>query len=211
MVVVVACLACLVCTSATASAQKRRAAASGGEEEFGPVVRAYLGYLRAQQEVVDDRVSRREINQAYYRRNSNRIHALKQMALRIARESDNDYLPELEAVALDEFDILFFDPMPTPESLRVGETLNYTFRFLGTALAGREKFYLFARLDPYEQAELRKKGEASGTTAPHVPATETQSSTRTLPANAPANAPVTAKDAPSAPEPTSRPRRVNSP
>jgi len=45
------------------------------DEEFGPVVRAELGYLRNEQEVVDDRVSRREINMIYYRRNSNRIKA----------------------------------------------------------------------------------------------------------------------------------------
>lgn len=192
--IVVLTLACLVC-AATATAQKS-GRASREEAEFGPVVRAYFGYLRAQQEVVDDRVSRREINQAYYRRNSNRILALKQMALRIARETHNDYLPELEAVALDEFDTLFFDPLPTPESLHVGQTLNYTLRFLGTVLSGREKFYLFARLDPYEQAELRKKGEAAQP-APVAPATDAQSVTRT-PAPEPAM-------------PTSRPRRVNSP
>ncbi len=68
------------------------------DDEFGPVVRAYLGYLRNEQEVVDDRVSRREINN--------------------------------------------------------------TFRFLGTVRAG-EAFYVFARLDPYEQAELTEKASSS--------------------------------------------------
>ena len=34
--------------------------------EFGPVVRAYLGYLRNEQEVVDDRASRHEIKRGYY-------------------------------------------------------------------------------------------------------------------------------------------------
>src|SRR5262245_38595456 len=62
-------------------------------EQFGPVVTAYLGYLRNEQEVVDDRVSRREISRAYYRRNSNRIRALREIAMRIARERHNDYLP----------------------------------------------------------------------------------------------------------------------
>jgi len=68
------------------------------DDEFGPVVRAYLGYLRNEQEVVDDRVSRREVSANYYRHNSNRIKALRQMAIRLARETHNDYLPELEAV-----------------------------------------------------------------------------------------------------------------
>src|SRR6185503_8612093 len=71
------------------------------EDEFGPVVRAYLGYLRNEQEVVDDRASRREVSATYYRHNSNRIKALRQMAIRLARETHNDYLPELEAVSAE--------------------------------------------------------------------------------------------------------------
>ena len=57
---------------------------------FGPVMRAYLGYLSNEQEVVDDRNSRREISAAYYRRNSNRIRALRQMAIKLVRDSGND-------------------------------------------------------------------------------------------------------------------------
>ena len=82
------------------------------------------------------------------------------MDVRIARTNDNDFLPELEAVPQAEFDQLFDDPLPEPASLREGETLGYKFRFLGVVPVRAEKFYLFARLDPYEQAELRKKGES---------------------------------------------------
>jgi hypothetical protein len=132
---------------------------SGEEDEFGPVVRAYLGYLRNEQEVVDDRVSRHEVSAGYYRRNSNRIRALRQMALRIARESRNDYLPELEAVAKDEFGLLFERP-PQQSALKVGQVFKGTFRFLGT-VRSNELFYVFARLDPYEQAELLEKAPAN--------------------------------------------------
>ncbi|HJX91030.1 MAG TPA: hypothetical protein VJ372_11070 [Pyrinomonadaceae bacterium] len=120
---------------------------------------AYLGYLRNEQEVVDDRASRREISSNYYRRNSNRIKALRQMAIRLARETNNDYLPELEAVAVDEFGLLFERPRPA-SSFKVGEVVNNTFRFLGSVRTG-EIFYLFARLDPYEQAELNEKSKVS--------------------------------------------------
>src|SRR5436190_22646498 len=68
------------------------------DSEFGPVMTAYLGYLNNEQEVVDDRASRKEISVAYYRRNSNRIQALREMAMRLVRQSDNDFVPELEAV-----------------------------------------------------------------------------------------------------------------
>ncbi len=122
------------------------------ETQYGPVVRAYLGYLKNEQEVVDDRASRHEVTPAYYRRNSNRIRALRQMAMRIARETRNDYLPELEAVSADEFGSLFEQP-PHLNALRIGEVFRTTFRYLGVVRSG-EVFYVFARLDPYEQSEL---------------------------------------------------------
>ena len=130
------------------------------DDEFGPVVRAYLGYLKNEQEVVDDRVSRREVSATYYRRNSNRIRALRQMAIRLARETHNDYLPELEAVSGNEMNLLFGSNPPQPASLKAGEILRNTFRFLGVVRSG-ETFYLFARLDPYEQAELTEKASAA--------------------------------------------------
>lgn len=142
------------CGAVTAAAQRAHSAPPA-DGQFGPVVRAYLGYLRAEQEVVDARESRREINASYYRRNSSRIRALRQMAVRIARESHNDYLPELEAVASDELGTLFETP-PSPQTFRAGAIINNTFRYLGAVRAG-ENFYLFARLDIYEQADLMQK------------------------------------------------------
>ena len=130
------------------------------EDEFGPVVRAYLGYLRNEQEVVDDRVSRREVSSTYYRHNSNRIKALRQMAIRLARETHNDYLPELEAVSADEMRLLFGSNPPPAASLKPGEVLRNTFRFLGVVRTTGGAFYLFARLDPYEQAEQTEKSSA---------------------------------------------------
>jgi hypothetical protein len=127
---------------------------------FGPVMRAYLGYLSNEQEVVDDRNSRKEISPAYYRRNLNRIRALRQMAIKLVRDSGNDYVPELEAVAADEVRTLFEKP-PNPTTFRLNEVLANKFRFLGVAHTG-EVFYLFARLDPYEQAELMQKQRADG-------------------------------------------------
>ncbi|HEX8162128.1 MAG TPA: hypothetical protein VF538_09660 [Pyrinomonadaceae bacterium] len=144
-----------LCAAQSSPAQR---AALPDEREFGPVVRAYLGYLRAEQEVTDARESRREVSAAYVRRNSNRILALRRMTIQIARSSHNDYVPELYAVARDELGTLFETP-PSPATFRVGEILNNTFRFLGTVRTN-EPFYLFSRLDIYEQAELIKKAEA---------------------------------------------------
>lgn len=170
-----------------------RAQGAQDDREFGPVVRAYLGYLRNEQEVVDDRASRREVNRAYYRRNSNRIRALRQMAIQIAEETGNDYLPELEAAARDELKNLFEDP-PRPGTFQPGDVLNNTFRFLGVVRAG-EPFYLFARLDPYEQAELMQKEKEKARAQ-----AESDASQVTKPATAPAQSVE-----------TTRPRRASTP
>ncbi|HET6670172.1 MAG TPA: hypothetical protein VFH15_08055, partial [Pyrinomonadaceae bacterium] len=85
--------------------------------------------------------------------------ALRQIAIKIARETQNDYLPELEAVSRDELRLLFEQP-PRIETLKVDEVFGYTFRFLGSVRSS-ETFYVFARLDPYEQAELREKAAKS--------------------------------------------------
>jgi hypothetical protein len=138
-------------------------------------MRAYLGYLSNEQDVVDDRASRREITGAYYLRNSKRIGALRQMAIRLARQSGNDYVPELEAVTRDEFGTLFEKP-PKPTTFRANQILDNKFRFLGAIRSG-EVFYLFARLDPYEQAELiqrQSKAPATLSTASGTGGTDGQ-------------------------------------
>ena len=186
---ITALLICSASVSAGAQASRR---APQADREFGPNVRIYLEYLRAEQEVVDDRVSRREIDRRYYLLNSNRIRALRQVAVRIARESESDYLPELVAVVQDEFDQLFEQPLPEPAALEVGETLDFRFRYLGPVASGGHRFHVFARLDPYEQSELRRQHEAKGQTGTHAP-----------PPTPPAPQP--------SPEATSRPRRVSQP
>ena len=152
-------LAVLLVAFCTLTSVQAKPTQQRSDDDFGPVVRAYLGYLKNEQEVVDDRVSRREVSTTYYRRNSNRIKALRLMAIRLARETHNDYLPELEAVSGDEMNLLFGSNPPQTARLKSGEVLRNTFRFLGVVRTG-EPFYLFARLDPYEQAELNEKASA---------------------------------------------------
>jgi hypothetical protein len=74
------------------------------------------------------------------------------MAIRLVTKSGNDYVPELEAVTPDEFGTIFENP-PNPRSFRVNQLVTNTFRYLGAVNTG-EMFYVFARLDPYEQAAL---------------------------------------------------------
>lgn len=141
-----------------AALAQHRSANSIKNPEFGPVMRAYLGYLKNEQEVVDDRISRREISPEYYRRNSSRIRALRQTAIRLVTQSGNDYVPELEAVTGQELGTLFEAP-PNPRMLRTNEIVRNTFRYLGSVNTG-EVFFVFARLDPYEQAALMESNHS---------------------------------------------------
>lgn len=177
----------LLLIAGLAAADSASAQTVGDGNQFGPVVRAYLGYLQNEQGVVDDRVSRREVNVAYYRRNSNRIRALRQTAMRIAEETQNDYLPELEAVASDELRLLFERP-PRSGSLKVGEVLQSKFRYMGAVRSG-EPFYIFSRLDPYEQAELieltYRSSDSSATPAVVTPISRAKALTRARRVNTP--------------------------
>jgi hypothetical protein len=84
--------------------------------------------------------------------------------VRLVRQSGNDYVPELEAVTIDEFRTIFERP-PQPGALRANEVFGNKFRFLGSVHTG-ETFYVFARLDPYEQADLiQRSSKLSGSTA----------------------------------------------
>ena len=161
--------ALVVLALSSVAAAQRTLSARADSSDFGPVMQAYLGYLRNEQEVVDDRNSRREIDASYYRRNSNRIRALREMAIRLVTKNGNDYVPELEAVTTDEFTTLFENP-PNPRTFRVNQIVTNTFRYLGAVNSG-EVFYLFARLDPYEQAALIEGQTSQTENSQEVPAT----------------------------------------
>jgi len=121
-----------------------------------PNVKAYLDYLKQELTVTDERISQREVNPAYIRHNYNRVSALRTFALKLANETVNDYIPEMEAITAKEFHILFFDKQPPIAELRVGEIYNFSYRFLGS-VKNAQTFYIFARLDPYEEDEVRRK------------------------------------------------------
>jgi hypothetical protein len=66
-------------------------------------------------------------------------------------------------VAADELRTLFERP-PRFQTLRVGEVVQTRFRYLGV-VRNSDSFYIFARLDPYEQAELLQKTNHAPETA----------------------------------------------
>ena len=67
-------------------------------------------------------------------------------------------------LSTDELRILFEDP-PSPRTLRVSQVVKNTFRYLGP-ITSAEVFYVFARLDPYEQAALIESSNSTENSSP---------------------------------------------
>jgi hypothetical protein len=146
------------------------------QKKFGPNVQAYLDYLETELTVTDARESQREVSAEYIRHNFNRVTALRQFAIKLASESDVDYVPEMEAIVEREFHLLFSENAPKPATLKAGEIYD-SYRFLGS-VRNREVFYIFSRLDPFEEEALKPKSQ---NTTPNAAA----------PKNEPANPPKT--------------------
>jgi hypothetical protein len=127
------------------------------QKKFGPNVQAYLDYLETELTVTDARESQREVSPEYIRHNFNRVAALRQFAIKLASESDVDYVPEMEAIVEREFHLLFSENAPKPATLKAGEIYD-SYRFLGS-VRNREVFYIFSRLDPFEEEALKPKSQ----------------------------------------------------
>ena len=156
--------ACLIAPAQTAKPKKQT------QKKIGPNVQAYLDYLETELTVTDARESQREVSPEYIRHNFNRVSALRQFAFKIAGESDVDFVPEMEAVVEREFHLLFPENAPKPTDLKVEEVYS-GFRFLGS-VRNREVFYIFSRLDPFEEEALKPKAQNSPNAA--APKNETE-------------------------------------
>jgi hypothetical protein len=147
------------------------------QKKFGPNVQAYLDYLETELTVTDARESQREVSAEYIRHNFNRVTALRQFAVKLASESEVDYVPEMEAIVEREFHLLFSENAPKPANLKAGEIYD-SYRFLGS-VRNREVFYIFSRLDPFEEEALKPKSQNTPNAA--APKTEIKTAAETKP------------------------------
>lgn len=129
------------------------------QKKFGPNVQAYLDYLKTELTVTDARESQREVSAEYINHNFNRVSALRQFAVKIASESEVDFVPEMEAIVEREFHLLFPENAPRTANLKVGD-IYAAYRYLGS-VRNREVFYIFSRLDPFEEEALKAKTQNS--------------------------------------------------
>ncbi len=126
------------------------------ESQLRPNVSAYLQYLKNEEQVTDEAYSQIEVSRKYIQHNANRVKALRQFATKLASQIDSDYMPELQAVSGGELSLLLGRNAPKISALKIGQTYNLAFRFLGTA-RNVETFYVFSRLSPFEEQAERDR------------------------------------------------------
>jgi TonB family protein len=124
-------------------AQKQRA-------NYGPIVAAYLTGLAEELNELDFQLKHREISRSDYDRSKQRLILLRRYIERLAAQSREDQVPELQILADQELGMIGFDAKRNPGGLQVGDLFDSEWKILGIE-RGRIRFFVFQRLAPEER------------------------------------------------------------
>lgn len=117
----------------------------GRTDDYGPEVKAYLDFLRHEEEELKFQVRNNEIPRRNYVRAINRIAILRQKVLEIVNESGKDIVPELSVVTLSEVEQLIENGSRLVRGAKAGTVFADRWRYLGSVSRG-EIYYIFERL-----------------------------------------------------------------
>ncbi|MCI0338659.1 MAG: energy transducer TonB [Acidobacteria bacterium] len=127
--------------------------AKGGVQQqratFGPVVSAYLTGLTEELNELEYQLRHREMSRSDHDRAKQRLIILKRYVERLAAQSKEDLVPELQILVEGELGTLGLNPKPNPGELQVGELLDSQWKFLGIE-RGRTRFFVFQRIPQQE-------------------------------------------------------------
>jgi TonB family protein len=128
----------------TVDAQKQRAS-------YGPIVTAYLTGLAEELNELDFQLKHREISRSDYDRSKQRLIILRRYIERLAAQSREDQVPELQILAEEELGMIGLNAKRNPGGLQVGDLLDSEWKILGIE-RGRIRFFVFQRLAQQERA-----------------------------------------------------------
>jgi hypothetical protein len=137
------CLLTVLLIFATAYVPAR----SAGQDDYGPEVKAFLDFLRQEEAELEFQINHNEITRRDYARAKNRIAVHRQTVLDMARESGEDYVPEIHVVAPGEVSQLIEDGLAALRRVKRGDVIAEKWRYRGSVTRG-ELFYIFERLTP---------------------------------------------------------------
>ena len=113
--------------------------------EHGPEVSSFLDLMRHEEDELEFQIRHNEISKRDYTRSKNRIAIHRQTVLNLAKESGEDYVPELHVTAASEVDQLIENGTKALRGLKRGDVIKEKWRYLGSVTRG-EVFYIFERL-----------------------------------------------------------------
>jgi hypothetical protein len=144
MIIAFLLVPCLLTGSAESNshAQSNDHAQSNG---YGPEVKSFLDLMRHEEGELEFQIQRKEITRREYIRSKNRIAIHRQTILNMAKETGEDYVPELHVVAATELDQLIEDGAKALRAIKRGEVIKNKWRYLGSVTKG-EVFYIFERV-----------------------------------------------------------------
>jgi TonB family protein len=123
--------------------------AKGGAQQkratYGPVVNAYLTGLAEELNELEYQLRHREIARADYDLSKQRLTILRRFVGRLARDSREDQVPELQVLTDDELGTLGLNTRPHPDELEIGDLPDGQWRVIGIE-RGRSRFFVFLRL-----------------------------------------------------------------
>jgi hypothetical protein len=122
----------------TTDAQKQRAS-------YGPIVTAYLTGLAEELNELDFQLKHREISRSDYDRSRQRLIILRRYIERLAAQSREDQVPELQILADEELGTMGLRAKRNPGELHVGDLFDSEWKILGIE-RGRIRFFVFQRL-----------------------------------------------------------------
>jgi hypothetical protein len=118
---------------------------------YGPIVTAYLTGLAEELNELDFQLKHREISRSYYDRSKQRLIILRQYIERLAAQSREDQVPELQILADEELSIMGLKARRNPGELQVGDLFDSEWKILGIE-RGRIRFFVFQRLAQPERS-----------------------------------------------------------
>ncbi len=112
---------------------------------FGPVVSAYLTSLREELSELDYQLQHREITREEHTLSKARFVMLRRLVQERAQKTHVDFVPELQALTLDEFGMVGLSQPPDPDKLQLGQVFDESWQLISIE-ATKPQFYVFEKV-----------------------------------------------------------------
>lgn len=118
---------------------------SSGKNYYGPVVSAYLTSLREELNELDFQLRQREIPREEYALSKARLLLLRRVVQERAQKTHVDFVPELQALTLNEFGMVGLSQPPEPDKLQLGQVFDESWQLVSIE-ATKPLFYVFEKV-----------------------------------------------------------------